>query len=179
MKQSQAIDLISVPGRSFRTGGIWVDLGCGTGTFTMALARLLGANSRIFAVDKNYSSLEKIPGYFNKTVIEKKHVDFITDELYFPELDGILMANSLHYVQKQTAFIKAVKTYLKPDGCFLIVEYDSNRSNPWVPYPVSFSRLEELFNAAGFSSVQKITEKPSLYNRSNLYSAIIGKQNLV
>ncbi len=85
------------------------------------------------------------------------------------------MANSLHYIQNQKVFIGNTKPLLKPEGCFLVVEYDTNISNPWVPYPVSFVRLNELFKAAGFSSIRKLKEKPSRYNRSNLYSAMITR----
>ncbi len=173
MKQSRAIDMISEPGRLHSGDEIWVDFGCGTGTFTMALAHLLGQNSRIIAVDKDSSSLEKIPDHFDQVVIEKRLADFVEDEFSFSGLDGILMANSLHYIQDQRSFIKKAKLSLKPEGCFLVVEYDTDISNPWIPYPVNFARLNELFKGAGFSSIQKLKEEPSRYNRSNLYSAII------
>lgn len=173
MKQSQAIELISVPGRTHSAREVWVDFGCGTGTFTLALAHLLGQNGRIIAVDKDSRSLEKIPDHFNKVIIEKRHADFIKDEFSFSDLDGILMANSLHYIQNQEVFIEKMKLLLKPEGYCLLVEYDTNISNPWVPYPVGFARLSELFKAAGYSSIRKLKEKPSRYNRSNLYSAII------
>lgn len=173
MKQNQAIEMISVSGRSDSGSEVWVDLGCGTGTFTLALAHILGPNSRIIAVDKDSGSLEKIPDHFNQVVIEKRHADFINDEFSFSGLDGILMANSLHYIPNQEVFLEKTKHLLKPEGSVLVVEYDTNISNPWIPYPVSFARLKELFKGAGFSSVRKLKERPSRYNRSNLYSAMI------
>lgn len=172
MQQNQAIEILSLPPGSYSAGEIWADLGCGSGTFTLALARHLGQNSHIYAVDKNRHSLADIPGHFEDTVIEKRAADFIKDEIPLSGLDGILMANSLHYVPDQPAFINEVMQWLKPGSRFLIVEYDTSSSNPWIPYPVGWARLEELFTDAGFSSVRKISEVPSRLNRANLYSAI-------
>jgi hypothetical protein len=53
------------------------------------------------------------------------------------------------------------------------VEYDMEIANHWVPYPISFLTLKKLFNDVGFSFVEKISERPSVFNRANLYSAIV------
>jgi hypothetical protein len=53
------------------------------------------------------------------------------------------------------------------------VEYDMEAANHWVPYPINFSSLKKLFHDVGFSFVEKINERPSVFNRANLYSAII------
>lgn len=175
MQQSQAIEMLSVPDLRDDRAHVWVDLGSGSGTFTLALAEYLTPESQIFAVDKDASSLNNIPDQFNHVNIEKRQTDFLDIEFPSESLDGILIANSLHYVQCQEVFIDRVKQYLKPDGCFLIVEYDTDKSNSWIPYPLGFDRLKQLFKHEGFSSIRKIHEKPSRYNRSNLYSAIIRK----
>jgi methylase of polypeptide subunit release factors len=39
----------------------WADLGCGSGTFTIALAGLLKPQSIIYAIDTNASALKQIP----------------------------------------------------------------------------------------------------------------------
>ena len=66
------------------------------------------------------------------------------------------MANSLHYVKNKTDLLKKIKTCLNANGCFLIVEYDMEAANRWVPYPISFSSLTKLFHDVGFSFVEKI-----------------------
>ena len=160
MQQHKAIEMLSVPGGFPLTRLLWVDLGCGTGTFTLALAHHLAPNSQITAIDQDLSSLNQIPDQFNNVEIEKKQADFLEFDFSSISLDGILMANSLHYVQHQEAFIVRAKKFLKPGGCLLIVEYDADSPNPWIPYPLRFEQLEMLFKKTGYSSIKKIAENP-------------------
>jgi hypothetical protein len=83
------------------------------------------------------------------------------------------MANSLLYVKNKIVFLEKIKTCLNANGCFLIVEYDMETANHWVPYPINFLSLKKLFHDVGFSFIEKISERPSAFNRGNLYSALI------
>jgi len=56
---------------------------------------------------------------------------------------------------------------------FLIVEYDTDIANPWVPYPLSFNTIKTLFVTTGFHSINKINEIPSRFNRAKIYSVFI------
>jgi SAM-dependent methyltransferase len=151
----------------------WADLGCGAGLFTNALAHLLTHGSLIYAVDSNRSSLNKIPESKNIT-IKKMHNDFTKDML--PDnLDGILMANSFHFVKDKNSFIKKVELNFKSKIIFLIVEYDTDKSNLWVPFPLSFNSLKIFFEDAEYSSVIKLNSFPSIYRRADIYSALIEK----
>ena len=150
----------------------WADLGCGSGLFTNALASLLEDESTIYAVDKNISSFDKNPSIKN-VLIKPVELNFERASLPFNNLDGILMANSLHYVKNKKDFFEKIKTYFKENGCFLIVEYDMETSSHWVPYPINFLSLKKLFHDVGFSFVEKISERPSAFNRGNLFSAIV------
>lgn len=98
MEHKQAIDMISAPELSNSEPQIWADFGCGSGAFTLALAHHLKPKIQIIAIDKDSSSLKEIPNQFNNIPIEKKCKNFT--ELYFlsNSLNGVLMANSLHYV---------------------------------------------------------------------------------
>jgi len=80
------------------------------------------------------------------------------------------MANSLHYVPDKPALLKKLLPCLRPAGCFVIVEYDTDLANPWVPYPIRYAALKGLFASVGFASVTKLAERPSGYSRANLYA---------
>jgi SAM-dependent methyltransferase len=174
MKLNEAISLIKHPEISDAGKKLWADLGSGTGLFASALARLITPGSKIFAVDTNLAALSKIEPAVSVT-IEKVRADFSNGSLHFKNLDGILMANSLHYIQDKVSFIKKLGSYLSSQGKFLIVEYNTDEPNPWVPFPTSFTSLESLFRNLGYTLIQKINELPSRYDHATIYAAWIGK----
>jgi trans-aconitate methyltransferase len=166
MKQADAIALIS---KGIETGAPqrWADLGCGSGTFTAALLHLLPAGSQIEAIDRQRQQLNIQVGF--------TMANFETDDLKLTALDGILMANSLHYIRDKKKLIAKLETYFSGDPSFLIVEYDTDSANPWVPYPLSFSSLTGLFNDLVYDQITKLGEQPSAYHRAKIYAALIQR----
>lgn len=155
---------------------VWADLGCGSGTFTLALASLLSPGSFVYAIDRNAAALQQIPSGHNRVSIKKYQSDFISDRLPLEKVDGILMANGLHYIQHKDVFIKKTASALKDAGRFLIVEYNTDQPVPvWVPFPVSFASLQNLFGDAGFNTIRLLNERSSVYGHAPMYSAIIKK----
>jgi len=175
MEIKKAAELFNHPDFVISDKFNWADLGCGSGTFTLALASLLPNGSTIHAMDTNEQALHSIPENFGNVVIKKLKGNFVTQKLPFDELDGILMANSLHYVKDKPGFIQKIIPHLNKRGCILLVEYDTDLPNNWVPYPQSFSSLQKLFSPFGFSSVQKLNDQPSVYNRAKMYAAKIDR----
>jgi trans-aconitate methyltransferase len=174
MELAEAIALLQ-PADFPRDGpALWTDLGCGTGLFTYALAHLLLPGSTIYAVDKSAVPLSKLPNP-NQVLIRPQQLDFLTQQLPYANLNGILMANSLHYVKDKTACIARLSQSLTPQGCFLLVEYDTALPNPWVPYPIRYDFLAGLFAPLGYTSVTRLQERPSRYGRANLYAALIRR----
>lgn len=174
MQLSEAIEFIRHPSHSKTAGAVWADLGCGAGLFTFALAHLLPPGSTVYGVDKN-------PVNFGPWLQPEEvrtlslQLDFVADTLPLPALDGILMANSLHYVADKPALLDRLARSLKPGGHLLMVEYDTDKPVPqWVPYPLSFQSLRRLFEKAGYGTVQKLGERPSVYGRARMYAAIIS-----
>jgi ubiquinone/menaquinone biosynthesis C-methylase UbiE len=174
MELQAAIDLINTPLLDTSNPQIWADLGCGDGTFTTALASLLAPESVIHAVDKNRRALRQLPAVFSEVNIQPRQANFVVDALPFYHLDGIIMANSLHYVARQAVFVSQIRKLLKPDGSLLVVEYDTKASNLWVPYHLAFDQLADLFLPAGFSTIQKLGTRNSIYRRGEIYAAWIG-----
>jgi ubiquinone/menaquinone biosynthesis C-methylase UbiE len=146
-------------------GGRWADLGAGEGAFTLALADLLGPGADILAVDKDARALRAIG-----QGIETRVADF-TRPLDLHDLDGVVMANSLHFVRKKMPVLEAVRGMLKPGGSLIVVEYSTDRGNPWVPYPFSFETWKSLAAEAGLAGTALVATVPSRYFGA-MYSAV-------
>ncbi len=172
MKLHEGIALIRHPALVKDEPQLWADLGCGSGFFTEALAHLLPPHSHIYAIDRQ-PTLALDLGAARSITLQRIRADFVRDALPMRPLDGLLMANSLHYVQDQATFLRAVQRYLKPEHCFLIVEYELERSNPWVPYPLSFRRLQQQFAEVGEYRVQKVQERAPRRGFDAMYGALI------
>lgn len=175
MELIKAIELISPAVDRFGQISTWADLGSGTGLFTTALAELLPKDSTIYAVDKNGSALRKLKPFLNVN-LRKLEADFIKDVLPLSGLDGILMANALHFVAKKNAFISTARQWMNDEGCFILIEYDTDTPNPWVPYPVSFASATKLFEHSGYRKIKKLGTQPSLYQRAGIYAALIERR---
>ena len=152
-------------------GGTWADLGAGTGAFTRALASVLGDSAQIFAVDRDAGALRMLKREVGALfpLVQAVRADF-TGEVPFPPLDGILMANSLHFHPDACAVLAHAARWLKPGGRLIIVEYDIETSNPWVPHPLPWSRLPAAAECAGLSGARLLGTRPSRYHRK-VYAA--------
>ena len=95
-------------------GNTWADLGCGKGLFSQALANLLPRESVVYAVDK-ILPVPGLAGDFNRVVIRELEWDFGKHPLELRELDGILMANSLHYIKNKAALLGHLVSCMKPE----------------------------------------------------------------
>ena len=151
----------------------WADLGAGDGTFTVALASLLPARSVIHSIDLDRRALAEIPRRHGPVDIVTDVGDFTSFPWPFSTLDGLLMANSLHYVADQRRFLQLSKAHLARPR-ILLVEYDTDRANPWVPFPLGYKAAVELFKSSGYDEAIPIGRKRSRYRRADIYSVLFA-----
>lgn len=171
MEHSTACGLIKNAFIDINAPEIWLDLGCGVGVFTYALAEMLPNGSKILAIDKYPQDIDTS---FKTGVEIQFHKKDFTEDLHLRIApDGILIGNALHYVEDKVKLLtKLIHTYpgLKK---FLLFEYDTDNSNYWVPYPITYPKMLDLFKDVGFNDVEKISEHPSIYNDSVIYGVVI------
>jgi ubiquinone/menaquinone biosynthesis C-methylase UbiE len=155
-------------------GGLWADLGAGSGAFTLALRELLGSGGAVYAVDKDRRSLDSLARAYQAQFGDAQdlhlvHADF-THSLDLPPLDGAVMANSLHFFKDKEKVLQHVRTFLKPGGALLLVEYNVDSGNLWVPHPLSFETYRALAPRAGFTKPRLLAKHPSSFLKE-FYSA--------
>lgn len=155
-------------------GGTWADLGCGSGAFTLALAELLGPKAVIYAVDLDNRALSSLRQRFERLFpardIRPIAADFARP-LGLPALDGVVMANSLHFHQEKEPIVRSVHQMLRENGRLILVEYNVDRGNRWVPFPISYPHWRKLALECGFTVTELLLTKPTSFLRE-VYSAV-------
>ena len=155
-------------------GGVWADLGAGRGAFTLALADLLGPDGHIYAVDRDAPALEanarNMRAQFPGLRVQYAVCDY-RQRLSLPPLDGIVMANTLHFQTDQPTVVRDCRRYLRSGGRLLIVEYNLDRAHRAVPHPVPYPRWRRIAQDAGFGRTELLVTRPSRFLRE-IYAAV-------
>ena len=81
------------------------------------------------------------------------------------------MANALHFHRNQEPIVRLLQSYLRPQGRFILVEYNIEQGNSAVPYPVSYRQWEDLAQRCGFTRTQLLMTRPSRFLKE-IYSAV-------
>jgi len=155
-----------------RAGGQWAEFGAGTGAFTLALAELIGPGATLYAVDREVGALReaarRVAAQNSGLTLVPITADFTKPlPTPLPPLDGLVMANALHFVpdRHKDAVVARLKDYLKPRGVFILVEYNADRGNLWVPHPLTFAQWEALAGRAGLRETRLLGVRPSSFLR--------------
>jgi SAM-dependent methyltransferase len=155
-------------------GPRWLELGPGEGAFTLALAEVLGPGGDIVAIDRDAAALGRLeaemrrrfPGTRLDTIVGD-----VRDSLPGGPFDGVLAANSLHFLRDPADVASRALALLQPGGRFIVVEYDADRGNPWVPHPFSFETWRSRAAELGLTGPRLIGRVPSRFLGA-IYAAV-------
>jgi SAM-dependent methyltransferase len=157
-------------------GLVWADLGSGQGAFTLALAELLGANGVIYSVDWDRRALEaqrrSFETSFSAPAPELHYlVADYTEPLDLPLLDGIVMANTLHFHRDVGPVVRRATGRLRPGGRLVVVEYGADHGNIWVPHPFSYPTWEVIATRCGLTGTRLLATVPTRF-LDHIYSSV-------
>ena len=156
------------------TGGVWADAGCGNGIFTSALYTAIQPGGLIYAIDRNRYALDALSRNFAESYPEASlhllNSDF-TGPLDLPPLAGLLMANSLHFVDDKRPIVGQLVKLLQPGGRLIVVEYNTVQGNMAVPHPIDESEFLRLAASVGLQAPRILARIPSTFLRE-MYSGI-------
>lgn len=181
MTLTEAVEFVR-PGITPGVNECWADLGAGTGTFTRALAHLLGKDGRVLAVERDRRALNELRRISQE--ITSPQVDIaagdITDLTTISliknvQLDGALLANVLHFIADPVAVLRDLRALLRPAGTVLVIEYERRNASRWVPYPLPLSRLASVAKEAGFGEPVEVNRRASRY-QGTMYCARLVRE---
>jgi SAM-dependent methyltransferase len=133
--------------------GVWADFGAGDGTFTRALAARLGGGARIYAVDRDVRPLARLERELAGVMVVRADLEqpFELPGVAPGTLDGVLVANTLHFMREPAVVLGRLASWLRPQGTAVVIEYDRRSPSRWVPHPVNASALPEVFRSASLT----------------------------
>ena len=112
-------------GKYVQEGMTVIDIGCGPGMFTLALAKMVGETGRVIAVDIQQEMLDLLKkkaerrGLVSRIQLHRNTPDSIGLEV---QADFILSMYMVHEVPDQESFFREVHGLLAPGGRYLVIE---------------------------------------------------------
>lgn len=171
--------LLLRPAIAAAMSGRWADVGCGDGIFTRLLLEWLAPTSKVVAVDRDAGALERLmrevdSSHINRvqTVVADFTVMHSLAEL--GPFDGLLFANSLHFVRDPLPVLRQWVSLLRPGGVLIIIEYNAARGNGAVPHPFRDERCLQLMDDVGLQRAQIVNREPSSF-MGEIYTATARK----
>jgi ubiquinone/menaquinone biosynthesis C-methylase UbiE len=106
------------------------DVGCGTGVYTIALAKEVGIAGQVYAVDVHREALHTLAGTLDKRGIVNVEMIWADAEKEIPidaySLDAVVLSNVLFQFEKIDAALITVARLIKPEGYLLVVDWSSS-----------------------------------------------------
>jgi ubiquinone/menaquinone biosynthesis C-methylase UbiE len=136
-----------------------LDMGCGTGSYTLAMAQIIGSEGRVYAADLWEESIEKLQERIDQRGVKnvKPLVADVSRALPLPgdSMDLILMATVLHDLKEvgvQDGALAEARRLLKRHGTFAVVEFKKVPGPPGPPMSIRLSPedLDTLVSPFGF-----------------------------
>lgn len=141
------------------------DMGCGNGFYTLPLAKLVGDQGKVVAVDiqremllllKDRSAAENVSN------IELVHGSVVDPQLKPSSVDLVLMVDVYHEFSHPEQMLKAIRASLKPAGRVALVEFRAeDRSVPIKKlHKMSKKQILKEFQPNGFTLVEEFDKLP-------------------
>ena len=146
-------------------GEKWLDLCCGTGDLTIALANLVVPNGKVVGIDSARNTLliakkkvAKQPGLS----IEWVNKDLFDEDLEFRNYDGVVMAYGLRNLIDPLSGLKLIRKFLKPEGRAGILDFNpmfDNSFKAWFQKVYLRKFVIPVASALGFNEHFSYLEK--------------------
>jgi protein-L-isoaspartate O-methyltransferase len=138
------------------------DIGAGSGYFTIRIAKSVGEEGTVWAIDIEQEMLDYIEQRLKKEKLKNiKRMLVPPDDPQLPQdyVDTILLVHTYAYIQNRTEYAKKLRAALAPGGRVIIIEYlpSSWKERPWGPLShqqVSRETADAEMAEAGFKPVR-------------------------
>ena len=116
---------IKIEKANIKSGDNVLDYGCGSGSFTLAAAKVVGSSGKVYAADINPLAIKKVKKSAKKkglTNIETILTDCNTG-LENNSIDMIICFDTFHHVNDQESLLKEFYRVLKPKSALFLDDH--------------------------------------------------------
>ncbi len=140
------------------------DFGCGAGYFVIPMAKIVGDEGKIYALDVLDTALEsvrsraKIQGLFN-IITRRCNLEVINgSQIENDSIDLVLLANILFQSENKIGIIKEASRVLKKRGRLVVIDWNENQPlGPSKDLFVPINQIEEIAMQNNFGSKHNIS----------------------
>jgi ubiquinone/menaquinone biosynthesis C-methylase UbiE len=140
--------------------GIFLDIGCGIGYFTIPAAEMLKRGKAI-----GIDIMEEMLRHAEERAGNIKNIEFRQSKEYsFPaedkSMDYIMLSNVLHEIEDKVKYLVEIKRVLKESGRLYLIEWDKDSREtgygPPADHRLSKEEIKELCTIAGLSVEKEV-----------------------
>lgn len=155
---------------SFKPGEKVADVGAGSGCFTIPVAKAVGPEGVVWAIDIRKEFLDYIADRLQEEKVDNVRLQHVyPDDPQLPQgkIDTILMVDTWHYI-RDPEYAKKLRAGLAPGGRVVIIDYIPKpwEERPWGPPPEHHIPIDEVtkhFGQAGMKLVASYDFLPEQY----------------
>ncbi len=139
-----------------KPGDVVADIGSGSGAFSIPMARAIGPNGTLYAVDIDQAMIDFVGDRAKKEGlgnVRKVLGEYDDPKLPVRDVDVAFFHRVLHMIDHRQAYLNAVAKYLKPDGRIVLIEKEPEDSSNWMW--LRRSDVDSWMAAIGFYPVEK------------------------
>lgn len=138
-----------------------LDIGAGTGYFSIPASQIVGNEGKIYAVDTSKEMLEELEQRTKQKNI--KNIELIEGNNYNTDIqdntaDYIFLSNVLHEVEDKLLFLSNYLDKLRPEGNIGIIEFKKIEASkgPPIEHKISREQLKEYFNKLDIEIIKEV-----------------------
>jgi len=151
-----------------KPGEILADIGAGSGYFTFHLARHVGEQGKVYAVDVSPDMIRHV----NRRIRETKTTNVVTmladpDDPLLPDrsVDRFFICDVWHHVDNQSKYLSLMKQMLKPGGEIVMIDFHKKELPFGPPMQMKIAREDVIkqMETNGFKMTKEHTFLPYQY----------------
>ena len=157
-------------------GSAVADVGCHEGYLTVHMAKKVGAEGKVYAVDINKNRLKSLRGHLKERNLDNVETvlgDYDNPKLPEDALDVVVIMDTYHEMVDYMDILKHVKSALKPNGRIVLIEKiksharNKSRKKQTDAHTLAMRYVKKELEEAGFSISKEVKDFGQWENDAN------------